>query len=130
MLYTELTSSGQIEEFSGNIESIPVAGHNYSLTCKVVSDCHCPMTTQWTKKGNPQFMRNTTFVSFTPLSLSDAGRYTCRVSLGCVRNMLIAQKDINIKSECMCYNIICYIVIMMNNLNARRSSVSNSIFFD
>jgi hypothetical protein len=60
----------------------PALGQSYSLTCEVVgaSGPIAPSAYQWRKDGTVVSTGSTLSFS-TPLSLSDAGQYTCQVSV-------------------------------------------------
>ena len=57
----------------------PTAGQNYTLTCSVSG---ASVTTyQWRKDGSVIQGETTEKLSFSPLRLSDAGQYTCEVTV-------------------------------------------------
>ena len=64
----------------------PLLGENYTLTCNVLvaQPVHlCPSVTyQWTMNNNTVTPLETppNSLSFSPLTLSDAGQYACRVT--------------------------------------------------
>ena len=81
-------------------------GQNYSLTCGVtVTEAGNPnpsITYQWTKNNGTQTQVEADRVlSFSPLRLSDAGRYTCQatVSLSCRASIKMATHDVTLQSE-------------------------------
>ena len=62
----------------------PMLGHNnYTLTCKAfVSNHLCPFVSyQWTKENGTVAQPENRILTFSPLKLSDAGRYTCQVTV-------------------------------------------------
>ena len=65
----------------------PVLGQTgYTLTCAVIGDENLSptITYQWTRDNGTtqtQVGTNSNTLSFSPLSLSDAGRYTCDVTI-------------------------------------------------
>ena len=62
----------------------PMLGQSYSLTCDVTGTetLNSSITYQWTKNNGTQTQVGTDRVlSFSPLRLSDAGRYTCRATV-------------------------------------------------
>lgn len=58
----------------------PTPGQDYSLTCELsgVNSSFTP-TYQWKKDG--AVVSAERMLSFSPLRLTDAGRYTCQISL-------------------------------------------------
>ena len=59
-------------------------GQSYSLTCgvTVTGAANLTITYQWTKNNGTQTQVGTDRVlSFSPLRLSDAGRYTCQATV-------------------------------------------------
>ena len=60
----------------------PVAGLNYSLSCKLsgIDSSITSMTYEWRKDGS-LLSEMGTLLSFSPLRLSDAGQYSCTVSM-------------------------------------------------
>lgn len=67
---------------------VPVIGQNsYTLTCKaLVADYFCPLIYyQWTKKNGTITQSENRTLSFSPLRLSDAGQYTCQVTVSSYR---------------------------------------------
>ena len=60
----------------------PILGQSYSLTCGVtgVENLNSSITYQWTNNNGTQ-MGTDRVLSFSPLRLSDAGRYTCQATI-------------------------------------------------
>ena len=75
----------------------------YYLTCGVTTGTENPsITYQWTKDNGTQTQVGTDRVlSFSPLRLSDAGRYTCRatVTVGQCSSTGMDTQDITLQSE-------------------------------
>ena len=66
----------------------PTAGQNYRLTCSQsvtrAENLNSAITYRWTKdsgSGETQVGTNSSILSFTPLRLSDAASYVCRVTV-------------------------------------------------
>ena len=79
---------------------------NYSLTCKVVvtgANARDPsITYQWTKNNGTQTQFGADRVlSFSSLRLTDAGRYTCRVTVtvGPCSITKMDTQDVTLQSE-------------------------------
>ena len=88
----------------------PVLRQNgYSLTCVVsgAGNLNASITYQWTKNNGTQTQipveSTPSVLSFSPLRLSDAGRYTCQatVSLPCLNNNFTRtdSHDVTFQSE-------------------------------
>ena len=87
----------------------PVLGQNYSLTCSVngAENLNPTITYQWTKNSGTQAQiqvgSDPRVLSFSPLSLSDAGRYTCQAtvsSLYLIDNInTMDSQDVTIQGE-------------------------------
>jgi hypothetical protein len=68
----------------GSDEAEPFAGQSYNLSCNVqgVENLDSNITYQWTKNGTLNVIRqSSSILSFSPLRLSDAGFYMCRVTI-------------------------------------------------
>ena len=86
----------------------PVAGQVYVLTCGITGaeNLSPNFIYQWTKEsgGNrTQIRNNSNSVSFSPLQLSDAGQYTCHVTVqsSYIYNEMIitASQNVTLKSK-------------------------------
>ena len=79
----------------------PTPGQDYSLTCELsgVNNGSLTLTYQWKRDGAVVSAERT--LSFSPLRLTDAGRYTCQASL--VGMVFSGAKDIRLSGY---YNII------------------------
>ena len=80
--------------------------NGYSLTCGVngAGNLNSTITYQWTKTDGPDVQVGTnSMLSFSPLQFSDAGQYTCRISVNSpfLDNdiMVMGSEDIRIQSE-------------------------------
>ena len=79
----------------------PVLGQTgYTLTCAVIGDENLSptITYQWTRDNGAtqtQVGTNSNTLSFSPLSLSDAGRYTCDVTVSSpyITNIIMAASE-------------------------------------
>ena len=63
---------------------VPIIGQNiYMLTCKaLVADHLCPLISyRWTKRNGTVAQPENRTITFSPLRLSDAGQYTCHVTV-------------------------------------------------
>ena len=62
-----------------------VAGQGYALICSLsgVENLNPIITYQWIKNNGTQIQvgTNSNTISFSPLRLSDAGQYTCQVTV-------------------------------------------------
>ena len=79
---------------------VPVLGQNgYSLTCNVsgTENLNPNITYQWTKNygSRVQVDSATRILSFSPLKLSDAGQYTCQVTI----SSLYLRNDITVMNS-------------------------------
>ena len=85
-------------------DGIPAAGQSYTLTCSVSG---ASVTTyQWRKDGTV-LSETRPILSFSPLRLSDAGQYTCEVTVNSItltddENVVIMSK-ISILMHCLYY---------------------------
>ena len=66
---------------TGSDKAEPIAGQSYNLTCSVLGaeNLDSSINYQWIK--NDIIRQNSSTLSFSPLRLSDAGVYTCRVTV-------------------------------------------------
>ena len=78
----------------------------YYLTCGVTGAVNSSITYQWTKNNGTQTQVVTDSVlSFSPLKLSHAGRYTCQATVSSPCNITkMATHDVTLQSE-FSYNI-------------------------
>ena len=77
-------------------DGTPTAGQSYTLTCSVSG---ASVTTyQWRKDGSVIQGETTEMLSFSPLRLSDAGQYTCGVTVNSMTHT--DDMGINIRSKC------------------------------
>ena len=77
-------------------DGTPTAGQSYALTCSVSG---ASVTTyQWKKDGSVIQSETTEMLSFSPLRLSDAGQYTCGVTVNSMTHT--DDMSINITSKC------------------------------
>ena len=92
-----------------NVEITPsgvkVLGQNYSLTCDATvtgADAEEPsvISYQWTKDNGSQ-VGTGRLLSFSPLRLSDAGRYACQatVTINPCNNTGMETQDVTLQSE-------------------------------
>ena len=80
----------------------PVLGVMYTLTCNVTGAA--VTTYQWRKNGSILQGQTTEILSFSPLRLSDAGRYTCGITV-MDSPILSSGTDIVLQSK---YNIMLF----------------------
>ena len=77
----------------------PTAGQNYTLTCSVsrVENFNPIIAYQWTKNNGTEIQvgTNSNTLSFSPLRLTDVGRYTCEVTI----SSLFLNSDITMPSS-------------------------------
>ena len=72
----------------------------YSLTCDatVTGTANPSITYQWTKNNGTQTQVGTDRVlSFSPLRLSDAGRYTCQATAGPCNTTMMDIQDVTLQ---------------------------------
>ena len=77
----------------------------YSLTCgvTVTGTANPSITYQWTKNNGTQTQVGADRVlSFSPLRLSDAGRYTCQATVGPCSITKMDTQDVILQSEFNC----------------------------
>ena len=60
----------------------PELGTGFELTCRVIGASISNANYQWQENGNIKPNENDQTLTFSSLSLSDAGQYTCIVSFG------------------------------------------------
>ena len=77
-------------------DGTPTARQNYTLTCSV--SVASVTTYQWRKNGSVIQDETTESLSFSPLRLSDAGQYTCEVTVNSMTHPSNKQ-DINIRGK-------------------------------
>ena len=88
-------------------DGTPTAGQSYTLTCSVSG---ASVTTyQWRKDGSVIQGETTEMLSFSPLRLSDAGQYTCEVTVNSMtltddKNVVIMSK-ISKLVHCVYYSL-------------------------
>ena len=76
--------------------------NGYSLTCEVTVDASLnpSITYQWTKNNGTQTQVGADrLLSFSPLRLSDAGRYTCQATVSPCIIVIMDTEDIALQSE-------------------------------
>ena len=78
--------------------------NGYSLTCNVAVDASLnSITYQWTKDNGTQTQVGADRVlSFFPLRLSDAGRYTCQATVAPCSITIMDTQDVTLQSEFLC----------------------------
>ena len=78
--------------------------NGYSLTCNVAVDASLnSITYQWTKNNGTQTQIGTDRVlSFSPLRLSNAGRYTCQATVNPCSITRMDTQDVTLQSEFLC----------------------------
>ena len=74
-----------------------------TLTCEVTVDASLnSITYQWSKNNGTQTQVGTDRVlSFSPLRLSDAGRYTCQATVSPCNIVIMDTEDVTLQSELM-----------------------------
>ena len=104
-----LPLSSGLSPITQNVEITPsgakVLGQSYSLICgvTVTGTENSSITYQWTKDNGTQ-VGTDRVLSFSPLRLSDAGRYTCQATVSPCNIIQMDTQDITLQSEF--YNII------------------------
>ena len=101
----------------------PTVGESYSLTCTVTgADRLNPtITYQWFKDNTVVSGETQSTLSFSSLSLSDAGQYRCDVT---VRSTLLSQsvtkmsntQDLTLQSKYNSSLMICYLIVVLSHL--------------
>ena len=56
-----------------------LAGHNHTLTCEASGGGSMAYTYMWLKDDSVVFGQNSSTYSFSPLMMTDSGRYSCQV---------------------------------------------------
>ena len=91
---------------------------SYSLTCgvTVTGTAYPSITYQWTKDNGNQTIQVGTdrVLSFSPLRLSDAGRYTCQTTVNPCSLTKMDTQDVTLQSELD--NIIITVQLLIFNL--------------
>ena len=101
---------------------------SYSLTCVVhvtATGTVYPSITysyQWTKDNGNQTIQVGTdkVLSFSPLRLSDAGRYTCQATVNPCSLTKMDTQDVTLQSELLCSDniiITVQLLLIFNNIN-------------
>ena len=97
----------------------------YSLTCGVtgVENLNPSITYQWTKNNGTQTQDRDeydTFLTFSPLRLSDAGRYTCQAMIisPFLKNYMVIMdtEDVMLQSELSCILRLSIVLYMNRSL--------------
>ena len=81
--------------------STPLVGSEYSLTCSAVTEAEKltdPVTYQWFKNGEVVSNQTMATLSFPSLTFSDAGRYTCQVTVDGITFNSSAAKNLTLSS--------------------------------
>lgn len=90
----------------------PTIGQNYSLTCTVSEAGSSSLTYQWKKAGIALVNETRQTLLFASLRLSDAGQYTCEVTVNytSIGNEVVRCNSftLRIQSEYYIINIIYY----------------------
>ena len=84
-------------QISGSIPTSPTVGQNFTLTCRVYGTDHPITAYRWMKNGIQLTNETQETLSFSSIMLSDAGQYTCEVTVesvqyGTVEEIIIASK--------------------------------------
>ena len=101
----------------------PTVGESYSLTCTVTGAGRLipTITYQWFKNNTVVSGETQSTLSFSSLSLSDAGQYRCRVT---VSSTLLSQSitkmssthDLTLQSEYNSSLMFCYLIVELSHL--------------
>lgn len=105
-MYASLTESNAFLPITGSPTISdggvpPIAGQNYVLECQVsglIIDSY-----QWLKDEHIMLDEMRSTLSFSPLHLCDAGRYTCNVNMNYDIN---EHKDVTIQSKLQCHDML------------------------
>ena len=81
-------------QITGSVAT-PALGQSYSLTCEV-SGASGPVSAYQWRRDDTVLSETGPILSFSPLTLSDAGQYTCQVTVDGM--MLSRTKDIRLTS--------------------------------
>ena len=84
-------------QISGSVPTSPTVGQNYTLTCRVYGTDRPIAAYQWMKNGIRLTNQIQETLTFTSIMLSDAGQYTCEVTVESVQYSTV--EDINIASK-------------------------------
>ena len=101
----------------------PIVGESYSLTCTVTGadQLNPTITYQWFKDNTVVSGETQSTLSFSSLSLSDAGQYRCDVT---VSSTLLSQpitkmsntQDLILQSKCNSSLMFCYLIVVLSHL--------------
>ena len=94
----------------------PMAGSMYSLTCTVtgaegLTDAGAMVTYQWLKNGAVVLDQTMATLSFSPLTFSDAGSYTCQATV--TSSLLISGTTTTAPSNSENIRLICTSLIVI-----------------
>ena len=78
-IFIDILATSVTVQITGSVAT-PALGRNYSLTCEVSGTSDPVSSYQW-RKGDTMFSEAGPTLSFSSLSLSDAGQYTCQVTV-------------------------------------------------
>ena len=83
----------------------PTVGRSYSLTCSVTGGT--VNSRQWRKDGAVLSGETMEMLSFSPLRLSDAGRYSCEISVTASSETFTAvqNRSVIIQSELISWSV-------------------------